>query len=123
MSVHHGLAAVLWLLTALGAYEIATFWADDAQAGKLHPWVLVIVFWAAAAVSAGIHYLSHSLAQLPDALKRGWLQHRPALIAYAAALSRLHLHLQLPHWPLKEAAAGGAAAKPVAKPSPVSPAR
>jgi hypothetical protein len=104
MSVHHSLAAVLWLLTALGAYEVAAYWADDAQAGKLQPWVLVILFWAAAAVSAGIHYLSHTLAQLPDALRRYWLQRRPALNAYAAALGRLHVHLQqlqLPHWPLK----------------------
>ena len=101
MSVHHSLAAVLWLVTAVGAYALAAFWADDAQAGKLHPWVLVIVFWAAAAVSAGIHYLSHSLAQLPDTAKRYWLQRKPALNAHVALLSRLHLHLQLPHWPLK----------------------
>jgi hypothetical protein len=101
MSVHHSLAAVLWLVTAVGAYALAAFWADDAQAGKLHPWVLVIVFWAAAAVSAGIHYLSHSLAQLPDTAKRYWLQRKPALNGYVAVLSRLHLHLQLPHWPLK----------------------
>ena len=101
MSVHHSLAAVLWLVTAVGAYALAASWADDAQAGKLHPWVLVIVFWAAAAVSAGIHYLSHSLAQLPDAARRYWLQRKPALNAYVAVLSRLHLHLQLPNWPLK----------------------
>jgi hypothetical protein len=101
MSVHHCLAAVLWLVTAVGAYALAGTWADDAQAGKLHPWVLVIVFWAAAAVSAGIHYLSHTLAQMPDTVKRYWVQHRPALSAYASALGRLHLHLQLPHWRLK----------------------
>jgi hypothetical protein len=101
MSMHHCLAAVLWLVTAVGAYALAGTWADDAQTGKLHPWVLVIVFWAAAAVSAGIHYLSHSLAQVPDTVRRFWLQHRPALNAYASALGRLHLHLQLPHWPLK----------------------
>jgi hypothetical protein len=101
MSVHHSLAAVLWLVTAVGAYALAAFWADDAQAGKLQPWVLVIVFWAAAAVSAGIHYLSHLLAQLPDTVKRRWLRHKPALNAYFAALGRLHLHLQLPNWPLK----------------------
>ena len=101
MSVHHCLAAVLWLVTAVGAYALAAFWADGAQAGKLHPWVLVIVFWAAAAVSAGIHYLSHSLAQLPDAAKRYWLQHKPALHGYVVVLSRLHLHLQLPNCLLK----------------------
>ena len=101
MSVHHCLAAVLWLVTAVGAYALAAFWADGAQAGKLHPWVLVIVFWAAAAVSAGIHYLSHSLAQLPDTAKRYWLQRKPALNASVALLGRLHLHLQLPNWLLK----------------------
>ena len=99
MSLHHCLAAVLWLLTALGAYALAASWAGDAQTGKLHPWVLVIVFWAAAAISAGIHYLSHSLAQVPDALRRYWLQHRAVIGALAGALGRLHLHL--PHRLLK----------------------
>jgi hypothetical protein len=98
MSLHHCLAAVLWLLTALGAYALAASFADDAQAGKLQPWVLVIVFWAAAAVSAGIHYLSHSLAQVSDAMRRYWLQHRAVIGTVTGALGRLHL--QLP-WPLK----------------------
>src|SRR5262245_24255550 len=99
MSLHHCLAAVLWLVTALGAYALAASWAGDAQTGKMHPWVLVIVFWAAAAISAGIHYLAHSLAQVPDALRRYWLQSRAAIGGLAGALGRLHL--QLPHWPLK----------------------
>ena len=99
MSLHHCLAAVLWLLTALGAYALAASWAGDAQAGKLHPWVLVIVFWAAAAISAGIHYLSHSLAQVPDALRHYWRQHRAAIGAHIGVLGRLHF--QLPHRPLK----------------------
>jgi hypothetical protein len=41
------------------------------------------------------------LAQLPDAAKRYWLQHKPALHGYVVVLSRLHLHLQLPNWLLK----------------------
>jgi hypothetical protein len=95
MSLHHCLAAALWLLTALGAYALAASWAGDAQTGKLHPWVLVIVFWAAAAISACIHYLSHSLAQAPDALRHYWRQHRAVIGAYIGALGRLHF--QLPH--------------------------
>jgi hypothetical protein len=71
MSMHRSLAAALWLLAAAGAYAMAVSWADDAQSGKLQPWVLVVVFWAAAAVSVAIHHLSHyladQLAPLPEA--------------------------------------------------------
>jgi len=74
MSMHRSLAAGLWLLAAAGAYAVAVSWADDAQTGKVHPWVLVVVFWGAAAVSVAIHHISHYLAdqleQAPDALKR-----------------------------------------------------
>jgi hypothetical protein len=73
MSMHRSLAAALWLLAAAGGYAMALSWADDAQTGNLHPWVLVVVFWAAAAVSAAIHHLSHYLAdqfaQLPEAFR------------------------------------------------------
>jgi hypothetical protein len=74
MSMHRSLAAALWLLAAAGAYAVAASWADDAQTGKLQPWVLVVVFWAAAAVSAAIHHVSHylagQLAQAPEAFRR-----------------------------------------------------
>jgi hypothetical protein len=95
MSMQHSLAAVLWLLTAVGGYALVAAWADDAQSGKLHPWVLLIVFWAAALVSAAIHhlslYLSQCLAQGPEAFRRYWIRHRPALSAYAGGLARLHM--------------------------------
>jgi hypothetical protein len=74
MSMQHSLAAALWLLTAVGAYILVASWADTAQSGKLHPWVLVIVFWGAAMVSVTIHhlslYLSKCLAEGPDAFRR-----------------------------------------------------
>jgi hypothetical protein len=74
MSMHHSLAAALWLLTAVGAYTLVASWADGAQSGKVHPWVLVIVFWGAALVSMAIHhlslYLSKCLAQGQDAFRR-----------------------------------------------------
>src|SRR5262245_22187686 len=74
MSLHRSLAAALWLLAAAGAYALAASWADDAQSGKVQPWVLVAVFWGAAAVSVAIHYLSRyladQLAQAPVALRR-----------------------------------------------------
>jgi hypothetical protein len=73
MSMHRSLTAALWLLAAAGAYAMAVSWADAAQTGKLQPWVLVVVFWAAAAVSVAIHRLSHYLAdqpaQLPEAFR------------------------------------------------------
>jgi hypothetical protein len=90
MSMHRSLAAALWLLAAAGAYAMAVSWADDAQAGKLHPWVLVVVFWAAAAVSAAIHHLSHylagQLAQLPEAFR-----HSRRYLGYAR-------HIVSPSW-------------------------
>ena len=79
MSMHRSLAAALWLLAAAGGYAMALSWADAAQTGNLHPWVLIVVFWAAAAASAAIHhlsrYLADQLAQLPEA------QHAPMLRA------------------------------------------
>jgi hypothetical protein len=62
MVMHRSLAAVLWLLAAAGAYAAAAQWANDALAGKVHPWVLIVVFWGAAAVSVSIHHLSRYLA-------------------------------------------------------------
>jgi hypothetical protein len=73
MSMHRSFTAALWLLAAAGAYAMAVSWADAAQTGRLQPWVLVVVFWAAAAVSVTIHRLSHyladELAQLPQAFR------------------------------------------------------
>jgi hypothetical protein len=76
MSVHHSLAAALWLLTAVGAYALVAHWADGAQSGKLQPWVLLIVFWGAALVSVAIHYLSQYLARAAEVLGRDWRRYR-----------------------------------------------
>lgn len=88
MSLHRSLAAGLWLVAAAGAYAVAVSWADDAQTGKVHPWVLVVLFWSAAAVSVAIHHLSRflaeQLAQAPEALARS----RPYLAQAHAALKR-----------------------------------
>jgi hypothetical protein len=91
MSVHRSLAAALWLLAAAGAYAAAVSWAEDAQTGKLQPWVLVVVFWSAAAVSVAIHhlsrYLADHLAQAPGLLRRS----RRHLAQRRHLLSWLHL--------------------------------
>ncbi len=96
MPMHHSLAAALWLLAALGAYILVASWADDAQSGKLHPWVLLIVFWGAALASVAIHhlslYLSKCLAQGSDAFRRYRAHYRRAARAirlpYAQPLAR-----------------------------------
>ena len=96
MSTHHNLAAALWLLAAFGAYILAGSWANDAQSGKLHPWVLLIVFWGAALASVAIHhlslYLTKCLAQGSDAFMRYRAHYRRAARAvrlpYAQPLAR-----------------------------------
>jgi hypothetical protein len=90
MSMHRSLAAALWLLAAAGAYAMAVSWADDAQTGKLHPWVLVVVFWVAAAVSVAIHHLSHYLADQFAQLPEGF-RHSRRYLGYAR-------HIVSPSW-------------------------
>jgi hypothetical protein len=91
MSMHRSLAAALWLLAALGAYELAASWAGGAQTGKIHPWALVAVFWAVALVSVAIHHLSRFLsdriAEGAEALRRYGAGHRPALGRYLGSPS------------------------------------
>ncbi|MBO0766156.1 MAG: hypothetical protein J2P50_16420 [Hyphomicrobiaceae bacterium] len=91
--MRRSLAAALWLLAAAGAYAMVISWADDAQTGKLQPWVLIVVFWAAAAVSVAIHHLSRyltgQLAQLPEALRRS--PHHPARARHLVSLSQRYL--------------------------------
>ena len=74
MSFLRSPAAVVWLLAAVGAYSIGDAWADDAHADKLHPWVLLAVFWGAALLSVSIHYLLPYLAQAAGWARRAWLQ-------------------------------------------------
>jgi hypothetical protein len=93
MSMHRSLAAGLWLLAAAGACAVAASWADDAQTGKIHPWVLVVLFWGAAAVSVAIHHLSRflaeQLAQAPEMLVRS----RRCIAQAQDALRRAQLRL------------------------------
>jgi hypothetical protein len=74
MPMHRSLAVALWMLAAVGAYAAVATWADAAQSGKVPPWVLVVLFWSVALISAAIHYLSHYLADrlavMPDTLER-----------------------------------------------------
>jgi hypothetical protein len=91
MSMHRSLAAALWLLAAVGAYELVASWAGDAQSGKIHPWALVALFWGVALVSVAIHHLSRflsdSLAEGADALKRYGPRLKPALSLHLRGLS------------------------------------
>ena len=96
MSFLRSPAAVVWLLAAAGAYSIGDAWAGDAQAGKLHPWVLIAVFWGVALLSVSIHYLLPYLAQAAGWARRAWLQQ-------AVARTRLARHAwlylaQTPAW-------------------------
>jgi hypothetical protein len=75
MSMHRSLAAALWLLVAAGAYGASTAWADGAHTSKVHPWVLIALFWGAALVSVAIHHLALHLARASEALKGYWLNH------------------------------------------------
>jgi hypothetical protein len=74
MSFLRSPAAVAWLLAAAGACTIGDAWADDAQTGKLHPWVLIAMFWGVALASVSIHYLLPYLAQAAGWARRAWLQ-------------------------------------------------
>jgi hypothetical protein len=73
MSFLRSPAAVVWLLAAAGAYSIGDAWAEDAHAGKLHPWVLIAVFWSVALLSVSIHYLLPYLARAAGGAWRSWL--------------------------------------------------
>jgi hypothetical protein len=132
MSMHHSLAAALWLLAAFGAYILAASWANDVQSGKLQPWVLLMVFWGAALASVAIHhlslYLSKCLAQGSDALKTYQAHYRRAVrairypsgmaAAASAAVQDLRRHVvravaQLKrHWPEHTSADGPARSLP-----------
>jgi hypothetical protein len=74
MSFPRSPAVAVWLLAGAGAYNIGAAWADDAQTGKLHPWVLLAVFWGVALLSVSIHYLLVYLAQAAVWARRRWHQ-------------------------------------------------
>jgi hypothetical protein len=90
MSMYRSPAAALWLLAAVGAYGAGAAWADDAQTGKLHPWVLIALFWGVALVSVAFHHLLLHLAQASIALKRNWLE---SAGRRARLLRRASIHL------------------------------
>jgi hypothetical protein len=72
MSFPRSPAVAVWLLAAAGTFGSSEAWANDAETGKLHPWVLLAVFWGAALLSVSIHYL---LLYLPHAAlwaRRAW---------------------------------------------------
>jgi hypothetical protein len=71
-------AVAVWLLAAAGACSITPAWAATAQTGKLHPWVLVAVFWGAALLSVSVHYLRQLLAQAADWARHSWQRSAPA---------------------------------------------
>src|SRR5262249_37110323 len=74
MSFPRSPAFAVWLLVAAVACNIGIAWADDAQAGKVHPWVLLAVFWGAALLSVSLHYLLQYLAQAAVWAQRSWHQ-------------------------------------------------
>jgi hypothetical protein len=71
-------AVTVWLLAAAGAYGTGAAWADNGQTGKLHPWVLVALFWSAALLSVLVHHLLAFLAQAAGWTQRSWHRHAPA---------------------------------------------
>ena len=66
-----------WLLAGAGAYSTGAAWAGNGQTGKLHPWVLVAVFWGVALLSVSVHYLRQYLAQAAVWARRSWHQSAP----------------------------------------------
>ena len=66
-----------WLLAGAGAYSTGAAWAGNGQTGKLHPWVLVAVFWGVALLSVSVHYLRQYLAQAAAWARRSWHQNAP----------------------------------------------
>jgi len=73
MTMHRGLAALLWLVAGAAVLVAGAAWAVDVESGKMSAWVLVPFFWGAALVAVLVHYL----AQGADALTRHRLHHRP----------------------------------------------
>jgi hypothetical protein len=89
MSLFRSPAVAVWLLAA-GAYSIGPAWAGNAQTGKLHPWVLVAVFWGAALLSVSVHYVRQYLPQAAAWTRRAW--HRNAPVR-ARLMRRARLHV------------------------------
>ena len=72
MSFPRSPAVAVWLLAATGTFGISDAWANDAETGKLHPWVLLAVFWGAALLSVSIHYLLLYLPHAAGWARRAW---------------------------------------------------
>jgi len=72
MTMHRGLAAVLWLLAGAALLVAGAAWAVDMQTGKMNAFILVLFFWSVALVAVVVHYLS----QGADALTRYRLYHK-----------------------------------------------
>lgn len=70
-------AVAVWLLAGAGAYSTSAAWAGNGQTGKLHPWVLVAVFWGVALLSVSVHYLRQYIAQAAVSARRSWHQSAP----------------------------------------------
>ena len=75
MSLHRGLRAALWLSALVGACAASTAWAGSpyAHASKLHPWVLIALFWGVALASIAVHYIARHLVHAAIVLKRSAL--------------------------------------------------
>jgi hypothetical protein len=84
MSFPRSPAVAVWLLAATSTFGISEAWANDAETGKLHPWVLLAVFWGAALLSVSIHYLFLYLPHAALRARRAW--HRR--VGEGARLSR-----------------------------------
>jgi hypothetical protein len=65
-------------VAAAGAYGTGAAWAGNGQTGKLHPWVLVALFWSAALLSVLVHHLPAFLTRAAGWTQRSWHQHAPA---------------------------------------------
>ncbi|MFZ1102049.1 MAG: hypothetical protein WAN86_04255 [Hyphomicrobiaceae bacterium] len=83
-------AVAVWLLAGAGASSTGAAWAGNGQTGKLHPWVLVAVFWGVALLSVSVHYLRQYLAQAAAWAWRSWHQSAPER---ARLMRRARLHI------------------------------